>query len=126
MLILFRTKARGHKGITGNSPHFVLTVGNIRWLSSMRMTRFRCSEKESGGVNTGRVNVHANISHGIASNETRTDFDFMRWAYFGSAHAGVCNFVLGDGSVRGLPTTINVDVFAALGNVNSGEAVSVP
>ncbi len=45
---------------------------------------------------------------------------------FGSAHTGTCNFLMGDGSVHGLSTTISVDTLAWLGGCNDGNTVSIP
>ncbi len=45
---------------------------------------------------------------------------------FGSAHQGICHFLLGDGSVRGVSTTTSRDVMVALGTVNDGASVSLP
>ncbi len=45
---------------------------------------------------------------------------------FGSYHPGVCNFVLGDGSVRSFPTTTAKSVLLALSSVRDGEAVTLP
>ena len=45
---------------------------------------------------------------------------------FGSAHTGTCNFLVGDGAVRGLSTTINVDTLAWLTHCSDGNAVAIP
>ena len=45
---------------------------------------------------------------------------------FGSAHAGVCNFLLGDGSVRAVSTTTPHEVLYALSVVNDGETTQLP
>ena len=45
---------------------------------------------------------------------------------FGSAHPGVCNFLIGDGSVHTLSTTISLDTLHQLACVNDGNAVSIP
>jgi prepilin-type N-terminal cleavage/methylation domain-containing protein/prepilin-type processing-associated H-X9-DG protein len=39
---------------------------------------------------------------------------------FGSSHSGICNFVMADGSVRSIPNTIDLDVFARLACRNDG------
>jgi hypothetical protein len=46
---------------------------------------------------------------------------------FGSAHTGVCNFLLGDGSVQSFSVTTPVNpILISWGLVNSGKAVSIP
>ncbi|MDR1141979.1 MAG: DUF1559 domain-containing protein [Planctomycetaceae bacterium] len=45
---------------------------------------------------------------------------------FGSPHPGICNFALGDGSVRGIINTVSVDILVALTDVSDGKAVSLP
>ena len=45
-------------------------------------------------------------------------------ASFGSAHPGGANFLMGDGSVRFIKETINLDVFKALGTRAGGEVIS--
>lgn len=48
-------------------------------------------------------------------------------ANFGSYHPGVCQFLIGDGSVRAFPVTISRDnVLRFLVNVCDGEAVTLP
>jgi hypothetical protein len=43
---------------------------------------------------------------------------------FGSWHPGVCQFVLGDGSVRALPNSINTTTFTNMGSVADGQVVT--
>lgn len=45
---------------------------------------------------------------------------------FGSWHPGVCNFVMGDGSVRAVSTTTSVEVLGNLGDRRDGQVVSLP
>ena len=44
-------------------------------------------------------------------------------AKFGSRHPGVCQFVLGDGSVRGIQATIPTSVLSAMATIQGGEVV---
>ena len=54
----------------------------------------------------------------------------MTWhpsvSLFGSAHPGTCNFLIGDGSVRGLPVSTDGTLLVRLANPVDGEAVSLP
>jgi len=45
---------------------------------------------------------------------------------FGSYHPGTCQFVLGDGAVRGVSVTTPHNILRAFSNVNDGLAVSLP
>ena len=45
---------------------------------------------------------------------------------FGSYHPGVCNFLVGDGSVHGISVTTPPDLLQALAVVNDGQAVALP
>jgi hypothetical protein len=56
---------------------------------------------------------------------TTTSDSIIRLFAFGSSHSGVCNFVLGDGSVRGVSATTSVDVLANLAAVNDGGTTSL-
>ncbi len=44
---------------------------------------------------------------------------------FGSSHSGICNFLLGDGSVRGLSVTTGSAVLGAYANIKDGASVSL-
>jgi prepilin-type N-terminal cleavage/methylation domain-containing protein/prepilin-type processing-associated H-X9-DG protein len=46
--------------------------------------------------------------------------------HFGSLHPGVCNFVMGDGSVHSLAVTTPTATIVALSNVNDGKTVKFP
>jgi hypothetical protein len=45
---------------------------------------------------------------------------------FGSYHPGICNFLLGDGSVRGLSPTIPLKILGAFAHVSDGATVQLP
>jgi len=47
-------------------------------------------------------------------------------ANFASKHPGGCNFLLGDGSVRFIPETVNFEVYNLLASRNSGRPVTLP
>jgi hypothetical protein len=47
-------------------------------------------------------------------------------AQFGSWHAGVCNFLIGDASVRGISNTTSGSVLQNLSCVRDGKAISLP
>lgn len=50
--------------------------------------------------------------------------DGNRGAGFGSWHSGVCHFLIGDGSVRGLAVTISTDILGAVAVPDDGKSVS--
>ena len=60
--------------------------------------------------------------------QSRKEWRDMWWLPigFGSWHPGSTNFVLGDGSVRGLPDSVNPRILAKLGIPNDGLSVSLP
>ncbi|MDR3196787.1 MAG: DUF1559 domain-containing protein [Planctomycetaceae bacterium] len=45
---------------------------------------------------------------------------------FGSWHKGICNFLIGDGSVRSIGNTTNGSILHALADVRDGEPVTLP
>lgn len=48
------------------------------------------------------------------------------WTTFGSFHPTICNFLMGDGSVRGLPNQIDENVYGFLCNREDGQAFTIP
>jgi len=49
-----------------------------------------------------------------------------RWPFFGSAHPGVVNFLIGDGAVRSFSVSTPAAMMAMLGTVSDGNAVALP
>jgi hypothetical protein len=45
---------------------------------------------------------------------------------FGSSHSGICNFLIGDGSVRGVSPTTSKHILQCLADVQDGETVKLP
>ncbi|MDR0609748.1 MAG: DUF1559 domain-containing protein [Planctomycetaceae bacterium] len=84
---------------------------------------------ESRAITTARVAYFYRGSDGtehkpgiVPQNLIYTSID-VNSIPFGSAHTNICNFLIGDGSVRGLPTTISVDILAKLGTVDDKTTV---
>jgi hypothetical protein len=46
-----------------------------------------------------------------------------RWHTFGSWHPGICQFLLGDGSVRGISATIDLTTLSRLGDRRDGQTL---
>ncbi|MDR2644299.1 MAG: DUF1559 domain-containing protein [Planctomycetaceae bacterium] len=47
-------------------------------------------------------------------------------SYFGSPHTGICNFLVGDGSVHGFPATTSSDLLRKLACTRDGQPVTLP
>jgi hypothetical protein len=47
-------------------------------------------------------------------------------SYFGSPHTGMCNFLIGDGSVRGLNVSTSSDLLRDLSSTKDGKSVALP
>ncbi len=58
--------------------------------------------------------------------ETAVDTNWFRTCGYKSMHTGGANFVMGDGSVRFLNTTVDYTVYNGLGTRAGGEVVSLP
>ena len=57
------------------------------------------------------------------NNGTDGNYSSLGW---GSSHAGVCQFLIGDGAVRAFPVTTADRVLYSLGHVSDGETVALP
>ncbi|MDR3110180.1 MAG: DUF1559 domain-containing protein [Planctomycetaceae bacterium] len=69
--------------------------------------------------NTGGNYIPISIAQNVAAG--------MGTYGFGSWHSGVCNFVMGDGSVRGISVTTPADtILSPLAKVDDGKTVSLP
>lgn len=102
----------------------MLNVGEWRTSSSFRVVRFRHPvHAPDGDLLPG---IRSTNDRKDPNNEQDLDYTGYVAGAFGSAHTGVCNFILGDGSVQALSSTIDPLVLAYLGCVNDGNAVSIP
>jgi hypothetical protein len=90
-----------------------------------------------GWERAGFTSLRAMMSYQHSSTDARpiarpTDFnppstnDALSHYAFGSWHSGICNFVLGDGSVRSLSVTVPQNILKAVSRVDDGEAVTLP
>ena len=97
-------------------------VGDCSLLMANGCNTYACARSHNAGIaknpennrqtNGGYVNV-AEDSH----------------AFWGGIHPGICNFLIGDGSVRGFSNTMptgNNSMLAYLGNVDDGNSVTIP
>ncbi|MDR1957739.1 MAG: DUF1559 domain-containing protein [Planctomycetaceae bacterium] len=92
----------------------ILNFGEYRSQPTGRIVHMTTTLSGYEKVNPGIItpNIQSYVAH--------------RHAAFGSAHTGVCNFLIGDGSVHGISATINPLHLAALGGVDDGATVSLP
>jgi prepilin-type N-terminal cleavage/methylation domain-containing protein len=98
----------------------ILVIGNFASIASARTFHAR-----SNSIGTLVNNIHygeINATYPETSNSPEG-----LWYYsFGSYHPDVCNFVLGDASVRSLPLTTPYQTIGKLGHVSDGAAVTLP
>jgi hypothetical protein len=82
--------------------------------------------KTSGG---GRGIRYGSTSFGIVLPNYGNDNDSLNPAFhfgFGSYHSGICQFLLGDASVRTIPVTITQSILTRLCDTSDGETVEIP
>ena len=83
------------------------------------------------------LSVKSDGAHVVSLTRTFDDRDIARdgvsaglrdngCSYFGSPHTSVCNFLIGDGAVRGISNTTSPDILRRLANTQDGESVSLP
>jgi prepilin-type N-terminal cleavage/methylation domain-containing protein len=97
----------------------ILTIGEYRSQSSGRVVRHRVETRagfpaEFSDARPGVVLPHFQgyVAH--------------RYSAFGAVHSGICNFLIGDGSIHGISASIHPDILAALGTVDDGISASLP
>jgi hypothetical protein len=61
----------------------------------------------------------------VKSDENR-DTNFLYGAFESFHPAGICQFLIGDGSVRAFSVTTPIRTLACLGTVNDGNVVQLP
>ena len=92
----------------GDCTYFV--TGDLRGVATSRLTEW---------IYPGLVHLIARPNDGLYESGNN-------WiANFGSWHTGVCNFVLGDGSVHALSVTTSADILRGLGDCSDGRSVSI-
>jgi hypothetical protein len=98
----------------------ILVIGNWATVASARSFHAR-----SNSVGTLVNNIHyGEIT--TTNPETSNNPDGLWFYSFGGYHPDVCNFVLGDASVRSLPLTTPYQTIGKLGHVSDGAAVTLP
>ena len=107
----------GECGTSGEtqSDCSILNVGEMRTPPSFRVVRHRFAY----------WGADYDVMPGIVTPNIR-NFTSYNDAAFGSVHTGVCNFMLGDGSIQSFSTTIQPLVLSYWGGVNDGNSVSPP
>jgi type II secretory pathway pseudopilin PulG len=98
----------------------ILTISEYRAPSSGRVVRHR---PHAGTY--GFPPAFADAQPGIVTPDIQ-GFVAHRYSAFGAVHNGICNFLIGDGSVHGIPATIAPNILARLGGVDDGEPATLP
>jgi hypothetical protein len=100
------------------------------WMGSCGYIGDDCSYLEAGPGGVSVTSITRTFDHpnfGIARfNEPTYYGDRFMGHRFGSVHPGICNFLIGDGSTRGIAVTTPHRILYAVGCVNDGESVSLP
>jgi len=116
------TNHPGDTGRVNRSDCSYLNAGHWRAVS---MGRALQTGRDGSGRPTGYAISRANDHDTPASDGFIGDGAFFFG--FGSSHPGVCNFLLGDGSVHSISVTTPLDpILASLGDVSDGNSVSIP
>jgi hypothetical protein len=82
--------------------------------------------KAEGQPVTGVCRTFDGNKNFIAKEWQETAIEDLGMASFGSWHAGLCNFLIGDGSVRGINNTTSGTILQALSSTRDGQVVSLP
>lgn len=82
--------------------------GNIYW--------------QPGGWGEYTIGRHVRVNTPLAPYKTLVDNPDYQTA-FGSWHDGICHFLLGDGSVRGISVNTDINLFRNLGHASDGNVI---
>jgi hypothetical protein len=99
----------------GLSNTFFLGEKHVRQVSSGQ------AESDSSVYNGDRTNVNLRFA-GPSNPLARSPQESFR-SQFGSYHPGVCQFVMGDGSVRALPVSVSGTILALLAQRADGQPI---
>jgi hypothetical protein len=109
--------------------HFNFSDRDAAWMGSYGFVGDDCTYLTAAPSGIGVTSISRTFDPNIAIariNEPAIYGSGYLGRHFGSGHPGICNFLIGDGSVRGLSVTTPHRVLWALGCVNDGESVSLP
>jgi prepilin-type N-terminal cleavage/methylation domain-containing protein/prepilin-type processing-associated H-X9-DG protein len=107
-----------HFNVVTDGTSNTLMVGEIAWVNNVTGTRYRTWVR---GCDTNPVcSGSRNVTNAINSPSIANYNDIA----FGSMHTGGANFVMGDGSVRFIRDSINLNTYRALASRDGGEALS--
>ncbi|MDR2438679.1 MAG: DUF1559 domain-containing protein [Planctomycetaceae bacterium] len=106
---------------TATADATYLATGRYRCGASRCIAARRTLSKPYEGESENAVNVsHTNTGDPVLSS------GHVGYYGFGSWHDGICNFLLGDGSVRGISVTTPYTILIPLGDVSDGKSVVLP
>jgi len=119
-------KALGQCGLENNMFYYAdcgyQTLGWTRGLSSAR-SFCRYYESDAASDYGYSMNTPVPLSQANDNNDPSSG---TYASGFGSSHTGVCQFVLGDGSVTGVSVTTAMPILFSYAVVNDGRSVSIP
>jgi prepilin-type N-terminal cleavage/methylation domain-containing protein/prepilin-type processing-associated H-X9-DG protein len=107
-----------HFNVVTDGTSNTLMVGEIAWVNNITGTRYRTWIR---GCDTNPVCAGSrNVANAINSPSIANFNDIA----FGSMHTGGANFVMGDGSVRFIRDSINLNTYRAMASRNGGETLN--
>ena len=97
---------------------YLYVHGHDRYIPYTSIIQERWSDGGTRGVNV--------IARGPSHYDEGTNNSYPWQMGFGSWHPGICQFLIGDGSVRGVPVTTDPLVLMRLSVVHDGVSVTLP
>jgi hypothetical protein len=103
-----------------------MNVGDCSYLATGEFKSPSVGRAFTAYTATGFTGDYIRLSISLPNEHPGDDKDPVYSYGFGSAHPGVCQFALGDGSVHAVSTTTPYEILDSLANVSDGKAVSIP